>query len=519
MANRRLPMRKIQEILRLHFEAGLSRRQIARSCSVSRPTVSEYIERAQRAQLGWSEIKSMSEKDLTTRLYPASGCSHRERAQPDWAHIHREMRRPHVTLQLLWQEYKLDHPDGYQYSQFCERYGRFKQQVDAVLRQSYRAGEKLFVDYAGRSVEVIDPETGEVRAASIFVAVLGASNYTYAEATWKKDLASWITAHVHCFEFLGGVPRVVIPDNTRTAVTHSCYYEPQLNPTYQELARHYQVAILPTRPVRPRDKAKVENAVLVVERWILAALRNRRFFSLGELNQAIGQLLEALNHRPFKKLPGTRHQLFAEIDQPALRSLPKSRFQFAQWKKARVNIDYHIELERHYYSVPYRLIRQEVELRYSATTLEIFHRGQRVATHRRSHQPGYHTTDAEHRPPAHRRYLEWTPSRLIRWGEKIGPQTATVVARILESRRYPEQGYRSCLGLLRLAGRFGEDRLEAACRRAVHLQATSYKSVQSILKTGLDRQDLPEEPRTLPLEHPNIRGADYFDPEEKPHVD
>ena len=441
MANRRLPMRKIQEILRLHFEAGLSRRQIARSCSVSRPTVSEYVERAQRAQLGWPEIKSMSEKDLTTRLYPASGCSHCERAQPDWAHIHREMRRPHVTLQLLWQEYKLDHPDGYQYSQFCERYRRFKQQVDAVLRQSYRAGEKLFVDYAGRSVEVIDPETGEVRAASIFVAVLGASNYTYAEATWKKDLASWITAHVHCFEFLGGVPRVVIPDNTRTAVTHSCYYEPQLNPTYQELARHYQVAILPTRPVRPRDKAKVENAVLVVERWILAALRNRRFFSLGELNQAIGQLLEALNHRPFKKLPGTRHQ------------------------------------------------------------------------------PGYHTTDAEHRPPAHRRYLEWTPSRLIRWGEKIGPQTATVVTRILESRRYPEQGYRSCLGLLRLAGRFGEDRLEAACRRAVHLQATSYKSVQSILKTGLDRQDLPEEPRTLPLEHPNIRGADYFDPEEKPHVD
>jgi len=441
LANRRLPMRKIQEILRLHFEAGLSRRQIARSCSVSRPTVSEYVERAQRAQLGWPEIKSMSEKDLTTRLYPASGCSHCERAQPDWAHIHREMRRPHVTLQLLWQEYKLDHPDGYQYSQFCERYRRFKQQVDAVLRQSYRAGEKLFVDYAGRSVEVIDPETGEVRAASIFVAVLGASNYTYAEATWKKDLASWITAHVHCFEFLGGVPRVVIPDNTRTAVTHSCYYEPQLNPTYQELARHYQVAILPTRPVRPRDKAKVENAVLVVERWILAALRNRRFFSLGELNQAIGQLLEALNHRPFKKLPGTRHQ------------------------------------------------------------------------------PGYHTTDAEHRPPAHRRYLEWTPSRLIRWGEKIGPQTATVVTRILESRRYPEQGYRSCLGLLRLAGRFGEDRLEAACRRAVHLQATSYKSVQSILKTGLDRQDLPEEPRTLPLEHPNIRGADYFDPEEKPHVD
>jgi transposase len=469
--------------------------------------------------LSWPQIESLSEKELTTRLYPASPLKKRKQAQPDWAHLHRELRRPHVTLQLLWQEYKLDHPDGYQYSQFCELYRGFKEQVDPVLRQHHRAGEKLFVDYAGASVEVIDPRTGEVRAASIFVGVLGASNYTYAEASWKKDLASWITAHVHCFEFLGGVPRVVIPDNTRTAVTHSCYYEPQLNPTYQELARHYQVAILPTRPVRPRDKAKVENAVLVVERWILAALRNRRFFSLGELNQTLRELLKTLNERPFKKLPGNRAELFAEIDRPALRSLPKSRFQFAQWKKARVNIDYHIELERHYYSVPYRLIRQEVELRYSATTLEIFHCGQRVATHRRSHQAGQHTTEALHRPPAHRRYLEWTPSRLIRWGEKIGPQTATVVARILESRRYPEQGYRSCLGLLRLARRFGEDRLEAACHRAVRLQATSYKSVQSILQTGLDRQGLPEEPQTLPLEHPNIRGAQYFEREEKTHVD
>jgi len=512
-------MRKIQEILRLHFRADLSRRQIARSCSVSRPTVTDYIDRAQRAGLSWTQIESMSEKELTTRLYPVSPWKKRKRAQPDWARIHRELSRPHVTLQLLWQEYKLDHPDGYQYSQFCERYRRFQEQVDPVLRQRYRAGDKLFVDYAGPTIEVIDPLSGEVRTASIFVAVLGASNYTYAEATWNQDLASWIGAHVRCFEFLGGVPRVVIPDNTRTAVTHSCYYEPELNPTYQDLARHYQVAILPTRPFRPRDKAKVENAVLVVERWILAALRNRRFFSLGELNQTLRQLLEALNQRPFKKLPGNRSQWFAEIDQPALRSLPRSRFQFAQWKKARVNIDYHIELERHYYSVPYRLIRQEVELRYSATTLEIFHLGQRVATHRRSQQAGHHTTDAAHRPPAHRRYLEWTPSRLIRWAEKIGSQTALVVARILDSRRYPEQGYRSCLGLLRLADRFGEDRLEAACHRAVRLQATSYKSVQSILKTGLDRQALPEEPRTLPLEHPNIRGAEYFEREEKAHVD
>jgi transposase len=512
-------MRKIQEILRLHFSAGLSRRQIARSCSVSRPTVTEYIERAQRAGLSWTQIESLSEQELTTHLYPADCLSRRKRAAPDFAHIHRELRRPHVTLQLLWQEYKLDHPDGYQYSQFCERYRRFQQQVDPVLRQRYRAGEKLFVDYAGATLEVIDPRTGEVRMASIFVAVLGASNYTYVEATWKQDLASWIAAHVRCFEFLGGVPRVVVPDNTRSAVTHSCYYEPQLNPTYQDLARHYQVAILPTRPFRPRDKAKVENAVLVVERWILAALRNRRFFSLGELNQAIRQLLKTLNERPFKKLPGSRSQWFVEIDQPALGPLPPSRFQFAQWKKARVNIDYHVELERHYYSVPYRLIRQEVELRYSATTLEIFHLGQRVATHRRSRQAGYHTTDSSHRPPAHRRYLEWTPSRLIHWAEKIGPQTAQVVAHILDSRRYPEQGYRSCLGLLRLAGRFGEERLEAACHRAVRLQASSYKSVQSILQTGLDRQALPEEPESLPLEHPNIRGAEYFQPKEKAHVD
>jgi transposase len=377
----------------------------------------------------------------------------------------------------------------------------------------------MFVDYAGDTVDIVDPRTGEISPAYIFVAVLGASNYTYAEATAQQDLASWIEAHVHAFEFFGGTTQVVIPDNTRTAVSRTCHYEPELNPTYADLAAHYQLAILPTRPRKPRDKAKVESAVLVVERWILAALRNRTFFSVAELNQALRELLERLNHRRFKKLPTTRRQLFEQLDRPALRPLPATAYQFSEWKTARVNIDYHVELDFHYYSVPYALVGEKVELCYSKRLVSIFHQGKRVATHRRSFEKGRPTTDPEHRPLCHRRYLEWTPSRLIRWGAKIGPHTGQVVAKILASRRFPEQGYRSCLGLLRLAKAFGEDRLEAACRRALRLDCISYKSVQSILKTGLDRQPLPQQlPLRTPVEHTNLRGADYFEPEEEHHV-
>ena len=511
-------MRKLKEIYRLHYVGGLSQRQIARGCCVSKTSVAEYLAQARNAQLSWSEIDSLSEVELTRRLFPAQRKT-RGRPRPDCVYLDRELRRPHVTLQLLWQEYKGKHPDGYQYTQFCDDYRRWKKTVDVSLRQSYRAGEKMFVDYAGDHLEIVDPKTGETSPAQIFVAVLGASNYTYAEATLKQDLPSWIEAHIHAFEFFGGTPQVLTPDNTRTAVKRACYYEPELNPTYQDLARHYQVAVLPARPRKPRDKAKVEAAVLVVERWILAALRNRTFFSVQELNQTIRELLERFNQRPFKKIPATRRQLFEQLDRPALRPLPARRYQFTQWKKARVNIDYHVELKRHYYSVPYALVGAAVEVCYSKNTVSIFHQGKRVATHRRSFQKAQHTTLAEHRPACHRRYLQWTPSRLIRWARTIGPQTAAVIEKILASRRFPEQAYRSCLGLLRLAKTFGDDRLEAASARALTLDCVSYKSVKSILHSGLDQQPLPQKlPLRAPVEHPNLRGAQYFEDQEDPHV-
>ncbi|MGH7273174.1 MAG: IS21 family transposase, partial [Nitrospiria bacterium] len=352
---------------------------------------------------------------------------------------------------------------------------------------------------------------GELRSAHIFVAVLGASNYTYVEATWSEDLPSWILAHGHAFEFLGGVPAIVVPDNLKAGVSKACRYEPDLNPAYQEMATHYGIVVIPARVRKPRDKAKVEVGVLIVERWIVAALRNQTFFSLSELNSAIRSLLERLNDRPFKKLPGSRRLLFESLDRPALRPLPQSRYEYAEWAKARVNIDYHVELKGHYYSVPYTLVHEQLDVRLTDTTVEIFHKGKRVASHPRSFQKGRHNTLAEHMPQSHQRYLEWSPSRLIHWAEKVGLATAQVVQTILSSRLHPEQGFRACLGILRLGKGYGQDRLEAACIRAIVLKSFSYKSIESILKTGLDRRPLPSEPApTLSVEHENIRGPhDY----------
>jgi transposase len=379
------------------------------------------------------------------------------------------------------------------------------------MRQEHRAGEKLFVDYAGQTIDVIDPDTGELRPAQIFVAVLGASSYTYAEATWTQQLPDWIGAHIRAFAFLGGLPEIVVPDNTRCAVTDPHLYEPDLNPTYQDLAAHYGVAIIPARPRRPRDKAKVEAGVLLVERWILACLRNRRFFSLVELNEAIGELLIRLNRRRFKRLPESRESLFQALDRPALRPLPPEHYEYAEWRKVRVHIDYHVDVDRHYYSVPYPLVRRELDARLTDRTVEVFHRGERVASHRRSCLRGRFTTVPEHMPPAHRHHAEWTPERLRRWAEESGPESAQLVETILLSRRHPQQGFRTCLGILRLGKRYGEGRLEAACRRANAIGARSYRSVASILEKGLDRQPPPgTEPEHRSPEHENVRGALYY---------
>jgi transposase len=512
-------MRKITEVLRLKFELGLTNRKIARSCKVSHSTVADYLQRAEAAGLSfWPLPADLDETGLKRRLFPSTGTETRSRSVPDWPAIHGELHNhKHVTLQLVWQEYKQAQPDGFQYSRFCELYRQWTGKLDLVLRQEHRAGEKLFVDYAGQTVPIRDPKTGGVTEASIFVAVLGASNYTFAEATWKQDLACWIGSHIRALEFLGAAPALFIPDNLKTGVQHPCRYEPDLNPTYQEMAAHYGMAVIPARVRKPRDKAKVEAGVLLVERWILAALRKRVFFSLADLNEAIAVLLERLNQRPFRKLEGSRETWFLNLDRPALQPLPAEPYQFAEWKKARVNIDYHIEIDRHYYSAPHSLLHRQVEARYTAMTVEIFHRGQRVASHARSYKAGGFTTIHAHRPKSHQRYLEWTPQRLVHWAASVGPLTATLVDRILQSRPHPEQGFRSCLGILRLGKLYGHVRLEAAASRALTIDACSYKSVKSILHTGLDRQpslELP--PDQPPIQHPNIRGTDYFNSQEEP---
>ena len=509
-------MRKIKEVLRLHYELGLGQRQIARCCSIGQSTVHDYLKRAEAAGIRWPLPSEWDDRQLEERL-----CDGRlarppgpSRAEPDFAAIHEQLQtHKHVTLQLLWEEYIEQHPDGYRYSRFCQLYQRWRRKLDVVLRQQHRAGEKLFVDYAGATVPVQNPLTGEMRPAQVFVAVLGASSYTYAEASWSQELPNWISSHLRAFEFFGGVPEIVVPDNLRSGVNRACRYEPDLNRSYQEMAAHYGVAVIPARPRKPRDKAKVEAAVQLVERWILAALRQRRFTSLAELNQAIAELLERLNQRPFRKRSGSRASLFESLDRPALQPLPGERYEFAAWKTARVNIDYHIEVERHYYSVPYQLVGKQVDVRLTDHTVEIFHGGQRVASHVRSHEPYRQTTVHEHRPKSHQQHLEWTPSRLIDWAHTVGPSTAKLFGQILAAKPHPEMGYRSCLGILRLSKTYSAERVEAAAARALHFDACSYQSLKSMLAHGLDRQPLEESPpQPTPVEHANIRGAQYFDP-------
>lgn len=504
-------MRKIRELVRLRAE-GRSVRQMADSLGVPRSTVADYVCRIAQAGLTWPLAEDVEEDAVLRQLFGEEGAQRGRRPMPDWAEVHAERKRPGVTLQLLWLEHKQDHPDGYQYTQFCEYYHRWREQLDPVLRQVHKAGERVFVDYAGQTMPVIDPATGEVRQAQIFVGTLGASNYIYTEATWTQSLPDWIGSHVRMYQDFAGVPSLTIPDNVKAGVRHACFYEPDLNPTYHDLATHYGTVVLPTRVAKPRDKAKCETGVQLVERWCLAPLRNHTFFGLGELNHALKLKRDALNDRPFQKLPGTRRQLWETLDRPALQPLPATPFEYYQSKKARVNIDYHIQVEGHLYSVPYTLVRQEVDVRLAARTVEILYRGKRVAAHVRSHAKGRFTTDPGHRPKAHQRHLEWTPSRLIHWGSTIGPETGRLVHQILESKPHPEQGYRACLGLISLARRYGTERLEAAARRALDGGTTSYRSVKSILEHDLDRLSSEDSAvsLTLPADHAHVRGPAYY---------
>ncbi len=508
-------MRQIRQALRLHLEAGLSYAQIARAVGIGKGTVGKFILLARAAGVDWTVAQTLTDEALEARLYrPAVPRSSRQ-LEPDYAWIHQELKRPGVTLQLLWEEYQRQHrEDGqsaYKYTSFCVKYRAWAAALKRSMRQIHVAGERLFVDYAGQTVPVIDATSGEIRRAQIFVAVLGASNYTYARATATQNAADWVGSIIQALEFIGGVPRLIVPDQTRALIARPDRYEPAVNRLVEEFSDHYDVAVLPARPAHPRDKPKVEVGVQVVERWILARLRNRRFFSLAELNAAVGELLSELNQRPFKKLPGCRASAFDALDRPVLRPLPAARMPIARFKRARVNIDYHVELDGHYYSVPHRLVRSQVELRITGTTVEIFAGSQRVAVHAYSSRRGAHTTIAEHMPASHRAHREWTPQRLIQWGERIGAATAAVVRWQMEHRPHPEQGYRACLGLQRLARQFGEPRLEAACARALSIRSPTYRSVASILASALDRQQTPTAPAqaALPL-HENVRGPDYY---------
>jgi transposase len=512
MPAERLTMRKIREVFRLKFDCDISNRQIAKSCNIGRSTIAEYLFRFQQAALSWPLPQDIDDNQLEQLLYPQlPALPAHERPLPDWSYLHQQLRQKSVTLMLLWQEYKEIHPQGYQYSQFCHRYRQWAAKIDPVMRQEHRAGEKLFVDYAGQTVPVYDLHTNQMREAQIFVAVLGASNYTYAEATWTQSLPDWIASHSRAFAFFGGVPRLVVPDNLKSAVSKACFYDPDINPTYLDLVNHYGTVVIPARVRRPKDKAKVETGVQIVERWILARLRNRQFFSLRQLNQAIAELLADLNNKPFQKLPGSRKSAFESLDRPALNPLPSQPYQFAEWKKATVNVDYHIEVHRHYYSVPHALIKKKIDVRITNNTIECFYKSNRVASHIRSHHKGRHSTVKEHMPKSHQKWAQWTPDRFIRWAGKIGPHTQSLIENVLNSRAHPQQGFRSCLGILRLAKGYGNDRLEAACRRAVAIGGTSYRSVESILKHNLDQKPLPDQSsKSPPIEHINIRGARYY---------
>jgi transposase len=511
MGAERLPMRRVREVLRLKYEQGVGHRGIARACGLGVGTVSEYVTRAAQSGLTWPLPGELDDAALEARLFPASPVTSAERARPDCEGIHQELKRAGVTLQLLWEEYRGVYPDGYAYSQYCEIYRRWAKALKPTMRQRHRAGEKTFVDFSGKRLHLVDRHTGEEIPVELFVAVLGASSYTYAEATETQQLEEWIGVHTRMLEYFGGSTALWVPDQLRSAITRPCRYEPGVNRSYQDLAAHYGAVVVPARPGKARDKAKVESGVLVVQRWIVARLRNRTFFDLVELNAAIRELVERLNGRLMQKLGRSRRELWEVLDRPALKPLPTSRYELSQWKGCRVNIDYHVDVERHVYSVPYQLAHQEVEVRYTASMVEIYYHGRRVASHARryDHQP---STLPEHMPSSHRAHAEWTPSRLIHWAEKSGPATGRVVAGILRSRPHPEQGYRACLGLMRLGRQYGTARLDAACERAEHLRSFSYRTVKNILASSQDRLSFEDEASLdeTTATHDNIRGADYY---------
>jgi transposase len=512
MPAERLSMKKIRDVLRLTHAMGMSRRLVGEATGIGKTAVGEYVRRAAVAGLSWPIPDEIDDAELEQRLFPPTDAvSSAARNEPDWSHIHAELKRRGVTLALLWQEYRAEHAQGYAYSWFCERYSDWRKCISPTMRQTHVAGEKLFVDWAGDTVPLFDAATGQERHAHIFVAALGASNYTYAEGRWTEMLPDWIGAHVNALAAIGGVPKALVPDNLKAGITKPSRYEPGINRTYQDFADHYGCVVLPARVMKPRDKAKVEVAVQIVQRFVLAKLRNRRFFSLAELNAAIRDCVAAVNAKIMRRVGKSRNELLETLDRPALDALPNAAYCYAEWKRARVAPDYHIEIAGHYYSVPSKLIREIVETRITSATVEIFHKGQRVASHAFSAVSNRHTTITEHMPSAHRRYAEWTPAKMMSEAAKVGSATVALFEAIMKAKPHPEQGFRSCLGIIGLIRSYGVTRLEAASRRGNDIGATSYGSIASILKHGLDKAYATEPtPDVPPIRHGNIRGSRYY---------
>ena len=514
MANRRLPMRKIKEVLRLKYECGLSAREIACSCSIARSTVADYLMKAQAAGLTWPQASTLTDTQIEERLFPAKPVpSSVKRPEPDYQYIYNELRKYrkfNLTLIQLWLEYKEEHPDGYQYSQFCDCYRRWKGKLDYYMRQEHRYGEKVFIDFSD-GLSIVDPLTGELTLTQLFLTVWGASNYTYAEPALSQTLPEWIGAHRRALEYFGCVPRALVPDNLKSGVSKACKYEPELNPTYADMAEHYGCAVVPARPRKARDKAKVEVGVLIAKRWILSVLRKRTFYSLAELNDAIRECLERLNTRPMRRLGKSRRELFEAMERPNALPLPARPYEYAEWLKARVGFNYHVDVDDHSYSVPYKLLHERLDIRLTATTIEAFRKGERVAAHARSYIKGGYTTLPEHMPPEHRAYAEWSPSRLINWATKTGPATAQLVEKVMAGRPYPEQAYKACMGIIHLDRHYLPERVEAAAARALKYNACSYRSMKAILAAGLDRQDERDNGGQMGLLlHQNIRGKEYY---------
>lgn len=503
---RRVGMRKIREVLRLAWTCGLSQREVAQACGMSRSTVHDYLRRAGESGLAWDEVGSLDDGALEARLYQPSVRPKLDRA-PDWDAFEKELKKRGTTRLVLWEEYREQRPDGWSYTRFCYHYRQWLKTQDPTLRLNHKAGEELQVDFAGQTMPVTDRLTGEVQQVPIFVATLPASAYLYCQACPDQSLPSWLAAHVRTFETLGGVPAIVRPDNLKAAVTKPCRYEPELNPAYAEMADHYGVAVVPARVAKPRDKASVESHVRLVEQQILARLRDRTFFSLNELNQALWEGLDRVNAKPMQKQAGSRDERFAQIDQPHLRALPREPYRYGEWKRAKVHRDYHIEIARHYYSVPYTLIGERVDVRFNQQTVEIFHRHRRIAFHQRSLRKGGHTTLPDHMPKSHQR-VGLRPEQLIEKAQKIGPDVGLWVREVMARRRHPEQGYRSAFGVLRLAKQYPDERVNTACARALELHSYSSASVTSMIKKGLERS-APAEADPLP-DHGNVRGSDYF---------